>query len=95
MIVDSIYSGIYTILGLLNLAVLGLAIFGFMDAIRRSDSEFEFIGKGQKTAWLVGLAIAGVIVYSSGVLSFFGLLATVAIIVYMVDIRPKLNGKFF
>ena len=95
MIVDSIYSGIYTILSFVNLGVVGLAVFSFVDVARRRDSDFEFIGKGQKTAWLVGLAIAGLIVFSNGVLSFFGLLATVAVIIYMVDIRPKLNGKFF
>lgn len=93
--VDSIYSGIYSILYLINLVIFGFAIFGLIDVARRSDSEFEVIGRGQKTAWLVGLVIAAFVIISNGFLSFFGLLAAVAVFVYHADIRPKLNGKFF
>lgn len=95
MIFESIESGISLALWLISVLVLVFAIAGFIDAMRRTESEFEIIGRGQRTAWLIGLAIAGVIVYSAGVLSFFGLLSTVAIIVYHVDIRGRLNGKIF
>lgn len=92
---DLAYTGLSTVIYFAGLAVVGFAVLGFIDALRRSEGDFELIGKGQRTAWLIGLVIAGMIVFSVGVLSFFGLLSTVAIIVYHVDIRARLNGKIF
>ncbi len=92
---DLAYTSLSTVIYFAGLVAVFFAVLGFIDALRRSESDFELIGKGQRTAWLIGLAIAGVIVYSAGVLSFFGLLSTVAIIVYHVDIRARLNGKIF
>jgi hypothetical protein len=92
---DLAYTGLSTIIYFAGLVAVGFAVLGFIDALRRSESDFELIGKGQRTAWLIGLVIAGAIVFSSGVFSFFGLLSTVAIIVYHVDIRARLNGKIF
>jgi hypothetical protein len=92
---DLAYAGLSTVIYFAGLVVVGFAVLGIIDALRRSEGDFELIGKGQRTAWLIGLVIAGMIVFSSGVLSFFGLLSTVAIIVYHVDIRARLNGKIF
>jgi hypothetical protein len=92
---DLAYTGLSTVIYFAGLVVVGFAVIGFIDALRRSENDFELIGKGQRTAWLIGLVIAGMIVFSSGVFSFFGLLSTVAIIVYHIDIRARLNGKIF
>jgi hypothetical protein len=64
---DLAYTGLSTIIYFAGLVAVGFAVLGFIDALRRSEGDFELIGKGQRTAWLIGLVIAGVIVFSSGV----------------------------
>jgi len=60
------------------------------DAAKRREDAFEVVGRGSKTAWLIGLAVATVIVVYFGMLSLFGIFCTVGIIVYHVDQKPKL-----
>ncbi len=62
----------------------------FFDATRRSAQAFDAVGRGSKTAWLIGLGLSTVVVFYTGVFSLFGIIGTVAIIVYHVDQKPKL-----
>ncbi|SDG01714.1 DUF2516 family protein [Klenkia brasiliensis] len=73
-------------------AVLALGAWATVDAIIRPAAGYVAVGKLTKPAWVAITALATVIVYAFGVLSFLGLPAVVGIIVYLVDVRPALRG---
>ncbi|GHE11119.1 DUF2516 family protein [Klenkia taihuensis] len=73
-------------------AVLALGAWATVDAIIRPAAGYVATGKLSKPAWVAITAIATLVVYAFGVLSFLGLPAIVAIIVYLVDVRPALRG---
>lgn len=73
-------------------AVVALAGWALIDALIRPATAYVAAGKLTKPAWGAITALALVIVYFTGFLSFFGLFAVVASIVYLVDVRPALKG---
>ena len=79
-----------------NLVLLGLAVWAFADAAIRPAAAFPAAGKLTKPAWLgitgisVSLCVLGV-----GLLGLLGLLGgvvAIAVIVYLVDVRPAVRG---
>ena len=78
---------------LVNLALLGLAAWAFVDALVRPAAAFAAAGKLTKPAWLgitgvsVGLCLLGV-----GLLNLFGAVIAVAVLVYLVDVRPAVRA---
>jgi len=86
----------------LTLVVFGTQLFALVDAIRRPAGAFTAEGKLTKPIWLVILAVAAALGFLSlpiggPNLGFLGLVAVVAAIVYLVDVRPRLqpygNGR--
>lgn len=77
--------GIQAVITLVMLVVAG---FAFVDAITRPAQAFPATDKLTKVAWLwiTGVAVAGILIF--GVLHFIGLIATVAVFVYLLDVRP-------
>jgi len=81
----------------LSLVVFGTQLFALVDAIRRPASAFTAEGKLTKPIWLAILGVAAALGFLSlplggGVnLGFLGLIAVVAAIVYLVDVRPRLQ----
>ena len=75
---------------IINLAVAFMALVGFFDALRRRSEAFDFIGKGSRTAWLIGLGLAAPVVFLGGIFHIMGVVATIATIVYHVEIRQRL-----
>ena len=77
---------------LVNLVLLGLAVWAFADAAVRPAAAFPAAGKLTKPAWLgitgvcVLLSVAGV-----GLLGLLGGVIAVAVIVYLVDVRPAVR----
>lgn len=75
-----------------NLALLGLALWAFVDAAIRPSPAFPAAGKLTKGAWL---AITGVCValcwWGVGLLGLLGGIIAVAVIVYLVDVRPAVR----
>jgi Protein of unknown function (DUF2516) len=63
-----------------------------VDAVFRPATSFVAAGKLTKPAWAAITAVAGVLLWWQGPLSFFGLPAVVAAVVYLVDVRPALRG---
>jgi hypothetical protein len=49
-------------------------------------------GKLTKPAWAAITGVAAVVVYLFGLMSFLGLPAIVAAVVYLVDVRPAVRG---
>ena len=76
-----------------NLVLLGLAVWAFADAAMRPAAAFPAAGKLTKPAWLgitgisVGLCVLGV-----GLLGLLGGVVAIAVIVYLVDVRPAVRG---
>jgi hypothetical protein len=72
---------------------LALAVWAFVDALIRPAEAYVAAGKLTKPAWIAITAVAGVLLYvMGGPLSFLGLPAVVASVVYLVDVRPALRG---
>jgi uncharacterized membrane protein YpjA len=76
---------------IINLVVVVFGAIGFFDALRQNPQAFDIYGRGSRIAWLVGLGVATLVVYKSSMYSLFGMIGTVAIVVYQVDIKPNLN----
>jgi hypothetical protein len=70
-----------------------LAVWAFVDALVRPAPGYVAAGKLTKPAWaaITGLA-ALVIFWQQTPLSFLGLPAVIAAVVYLVDVRPALRG---
>ena len=79
-------------LTLVNLVLLALAVWAFADAAVRPAAAFPAAGKLTKPAWL---AITGLCVLLSflgvGLLGLLGGAIAVAVIVYLVDVRPAVR----
>ncbi|MCZ2816832.1 DUF2516 family protein [Modestobacter sp. VKM Ac-2984] len=81
--------------GLINLVVvyatLALAVWAFVDAIIRPAAAFVAAGKLSKPGWMAITGIATLLLLWQGPLSFFGLPAVIAAVVYLVDVRPAVR----
>ena len=75
----------------ISLAVLVLHAWALVDSVTRPANAFEAAGKLTKPAWLAitGIALALGLLFSP--IGLFGLAATVASIVYLVDVRPAVK----
>jgi hypothetical protein len=73
-------------------AAQALTVWAFVDALIRPAPGFVAAGKLTKPGWAAITGLAAVVVYFFGVLSFLGLPAIVAAVVYLVDVRPAVRG---
>jgi len=80
------------ILTVVTFGTLALALWAFVDAIIRPAAAFVAAGKLTKPGWLAITGIAALLLYWQGPLSFLGLPAVVAAVVYLVDVRPAVRG---
>jgi hypothetical protein len=76
----------------LSWGALALTAWAFIDALIRPAPGFVAAGKLTKPGWaaITGLSVA--IVYWFGPMSFLGLPAVIAAVVYLVDVRPAVRG---
>jgi hypothetical protein len=74
-------------------AAQALTVWAFVDALIRPASGFVAAGKLTKPGWaaITGLA-ALVIWWQQTPMTFLGLPAVIAAIVYLVDVRPAVRG---
>ncbi|MEX5717549.1 DUF2516 family protein [Geodermatophilus maliterrae] len=79
------------LLGLYGLA-LALALWAFVDAVVRPAAGYVAAGKLTKPAWAAITALAAVVIYFQTPMSFLGLPAVIAAVVYLVDVRPAVRG---
>ena len=77
---------------LVRYATLALVVWAFVDAVIRPAAGFVAAGKLTKPGWLAITGIAALIVFWFGPLSFLGLPAVIAGVVYLVDVRPAVRG---
>ena len=74
----------------LGLGALALKVWALVDASTRPQASFVAAGKLTKIAWVAILA-AAVLLGGADVMGLFGLVGTVAAIVYLVDVRPAVR----
>jgi hypothetical protein len=82
----------FSLLNIVTLVFVAFALFAFIDAMMRPADAFVAAGKLTKPAWAVIVGISMLVLLMFGAVSFFGLPAMVATIVYFVDVRPALRG---
>jgi hypothetical protein len=92
-------------LQLLVLAGLAIVVFvvqlwALVDALRRPAHGYKAEGKLSKPIWLLILGVAAVLGFlglptgggTGNAMGFLNIIAVVAAIVYLVDVRPKLRA---
>ncbi|WP_072804329.1 DUF2516 family protein [Rhodococcoides yunnanense] len=87
--VDSLTSLILLALRLVALAGAAYAVF---HAARQRPDAFTAVDKLTKPVWLGILVVALLVVFVFGAVNFIGLLGVVAVCVYLVDVRPKVDA---
>lgn len=82
----------------LYLAVFVLAVWAFADAVTRPAAAFVSAGKRTKGLWAAATGASAAVAFVAlpwpfgiGALSFLALVAAVAAIVYLVDVRPAVR----
>jgi hypothetical protein len=76
----------------LTVGALVLTGWAFVDALIRPAAAFVAAGKLTKPGWAAITGLAILIIYWFGPMSFLGLPAIIAGIVYLVDVRPAVRG---
>lgn len=76
----------------LELGTLALAVWAVIDAVLRPTPVYAAADKLTKPAWLAITGAAAAASLLTTALSLFGLIAVVASIVYLVDVRPALRA---
>lgn len=77
------------VLWVVLLAVKG---FAFIDCVRRPAAAFPAVGRQSKALWLILTGVALLLgLMPSQTLDLLGLAGTVAALVYLFDIRPRLQ----
>ncbi len=87
----------YALQGSLTLVVLVVLLaikgFAFVNAMTYSSEAYEAAGKLTKPAWcaITGLGFAAQLVFIASPLGILNLVATIASLVYLADVRPALR----
>ncbi len=69
-------------------------IFGavaLIHAIRQRSDAFPAVGRLTKPVWIGIIAVALVLFFVTGALSFLGIIGVVAVGIYMADVKPKVD----
>lgn len=85
-------TGFFGVLALVSWALFLFALFAFVDAAIHREDAYRAADKNSKPFWLIILGIAAVVMKLFSVLSFLPVIGLVAVIVYMVDVRPAVRG---
>ncbi|SDS14179.1 DUF2516 family protein [Paraoerskovia marina] len=90
-----LYSAQLLVMDLLSVAILAIAVFALVDCLRRPAEAFTSERKLTKPIWTGILAVVAALAFIAVPplrmnLGFLNLIAAVAAIVYLVDVRPRL-----
>jgi hypothetical protein len=81
----------FGVVALISWALFLFAAFAFVDAAVHREDAYRAAGKNNKGFWLIILGIAAVVMKIFPILAFLPLIGLVAVIVYMVDVRPAVR----
>jgi hypothetical protein len=76
----------------LRYGTLALALWAFVDALVRPAAGYVAAGKLTKPGWAAITGLSALVIYWMGPMSFLGLPAVIAAVVYLVDVRPAVRG---
>jgi 4-amino-4-deoxy-L-arabinose transferase-like glycosyltransferase len=65
-----------------------LAALSFIDVLRRSRAPFDVVGRGSRNVWIITCLGCAYAAYMKGPAGF---IAVLACILYLLDLRPKLD----
>lgn len=72
-------------------AAIAFGAFAVVHAVRQRPDAFTAVDKLSKPIWLGILAAAILVLFLTGPISMLGVLGVVAVGVYMVDVRPRVD----
>ncbi|MFF0728984.1 DUF2516 family protein [Streptomyces sp. NPDC004134] len=84
-------SGFYSLLGLLSLALTVFAGAALILAALAREDAYRAADKNTKQFWLIILGIGFAVMVIFPIMSFLPIIALIAAIVFMVDVRPALK----
>lgn len=93
----------YLLILIIAIVTLIAAIAGLVEALRAPASAYVSAGKRTKVFWGSIMGVAALIAFltlppplgfGSGVMSIFSIVALVAIIVFFVDVRPRIKEHY-
>ncbi|MET0197568.1 MAG: DUF2516 family protein, partial [Rhodococcus fascians] len=67
------------------------AAYAVFHAVRQRPDAFTAVDKLTKPVWLGILVVALLVIFAFGI-NFIGLIGIVAVCVYLVDVRPKVDS---
>jgi hypothetical protein len=78
----------------IEIVLLAVKIFAFVNALRFSDQAYRAAGKLNKAAWtiILGLGVVAQVVLAGSPLNLINLALTVAALVYLADVKPALTS---
>lgn len=79
------------VLEVLRLAGLAVGVFTLVHVVRQRPDAFTAVDKLTKPIWLGILAAAVLVIALFGPIHLLGLVAVIAIGVYLVDVRPRVD----
>lgn len=79
------------VLEALWLAGLAAGIYALVHVVRQRPDAFPAVDKLTKPIWLGIIAVSVFVIGLFKVVSFLGLIAVVALGVYLVDVRPRVD----
>jgi hypothetical protein len=83
----------FWVLTALYYGALALTLWAFVDALIRPAPGFVAAGKLTKPGWAAITGLAALIIFwQQNPMTFLGLPAVIAAIVYLVDVRPAVRG---
>lgn len=85
-------ASIALIVSWLNLAIGLGAVFCFIDAAIRPAQAFPAIDRQTKVFWMFILGLCAVVMgVGFSAIGLLGMIAAVAVLLYIVDVRPKIR----
>lgn len=81
-----------SVASLLWLVLGATKVWALVDGARRGSTLYPAAGKQTKTLWMVFLGLGLAFHVVSNVLSLVNLAGTIAALVYLVGVRPALDG---
>ncbi len=78
-------------LALKVLALVG-AVYAIVHAVRQRPDAFTAVNKLTKPIWLGILIVAALILLATSPGGLLGIIAVVAVCVYLVDVRPRVDA---
>lgn len=84
------------VIEVITIAIGVAAIVSLVHAAVQRPDAFTAVDKLSKPAWVGILVAATLVIWLFGPLSLFGLIGVIAVLVYVVDVRPRtdeIQGK--